>query len=546
MTWSQSHLKELVLSPFLGCQLPEQPVEAWNPRSMPGFGVWGSYSQVRSLDDSPFVGPLTRKVYSRIQEQTKPYIEMATTILPWKSLTRSPSRAAGSSKSSADLSREVESITRAISSEFDSNPALRDLRLQNPTILPNSINERPKFPATWSCKKSLYHCTHKWYIPVKTYDPRDTQDYLQIFAGNGYVDIYVPANKGQSYPSNLLSLPTSSLEEIIAALEAQEVDENALLRYLKGEGDDLLLWDLQCCMSSLSALYFAYKVYSNLPDARVELSITKSTLEKYLWSRPTDDNLAHARSLSCIAAFETGDLNIHPKDLKEVMGISAGSSLYIAQFLWSDPFSPPPSNIVRRSIGNVGKPGIAFLISPNDPSIKDPGFDNWQSVQHDDFDGKFENNFPETSLHLSFTGYELALNTGQHGLRDKEVYFLQAVVQAYERGIWVADLDILSALNNAERSNRVLRLPAQCQHTSKEALELSSFGPVTSVDCWAELLDQPNNPSIVRAKGNWLARLAATVVAFQKKRQVLIASEKVCWACVTSLLEDRSLVMIIC
>lgn len=324
------------------------------------------------------------------------------------------------------------------------------------------------------------------------------------------------------------------------------MDENALLQYLKEGDNDLLSGILNCCIRSLTALHFAYEVYSNLPDARVELSITKSTLQNYSWSTPTVDDLAHARSLSCIATFETGDLNIHPKDLKEIMGISAGSSLYIAQFLWSDPFSSPPSNVIRRSIGNVGKPGIAFLISPHDPNIKDPGYDSWESVQHDNFDGKFENNFPETSLHLSFTGYELALNTGQHGLRDKEVYFLQAVVQAYERGIWVADLDILNALNNVESSNRVLRLPTQCQHTSAEAMELSNFGPVTSVDCWAELLDQPTNPSIVRAKGNWLARLAATVVAFQKKRQVLIASETVCWACVSSLSEDRSSVMIIC
>jgi len=52
---------------------------------------------------------------------------------------------------------------------------------------------------------------------------------------------------------------------------------------------------------------------------------------------------------------------------------------------------------------------------------------------------------------------------------------------------------------------------------------------VTSIDCWAELLDEPKNTTIVRAKGNWLARLAVTVVAFQKSKKVLIASKEVCW-----------------
>ena len=282
-------------------------------------------------------------------------------------------------------------------------------------------------------------------------------------------------------------------------------------------------------VASLNALSFAAEVYSDLPDARVELSITKSALHNYHWASPTDKNLAHARALSCIAACESGDLNIKPKELKEVMAISAGSSLYITPFLSSDPFSLLPSSIIRRSIGNIGKKGIAFLVSLSDPNVKEPGYDSWQSVQHNEFNGKLEDNFPETSLHLSFTGYELPLNTGQHGLRDKEAYFLQAAVQAYERGVWVADLDILGALNND--SLYVKRLAKGCYHTSIEAGNIK-VGPIISIDCWAELLDPPKIPSIVRSKGNWLARLATAVVAIQQKRTVLIAPEEVCWACV--------------
>jgi hypothetical protein len=177
--------------------------------------------------------------------------------------------------------------------------------------------------------------------------------------------------------------------------------------------------------------------------------------------------------------------------------------------------------------------------------MKDPGYDNWQNVQHEDFDGSFENNFPETSLHLSFTGYEQALNTGQHGLLDNEVYFLQAVVQAYEKGNWVADLDILSALNTGLGSKTVSRLP-DCKETGLEVEDFSYLDQLTSIDSWAELIDQPSNAAIVRANGNWLARLAVTVVAFQKGRQVFIASEKVCWKCVQGLQCNPSSLLIVC
>ncbi len=282
-------------------------------------------------------------------------------------------------------------------------------------------------------------------------------------------------------------------------------------------------------LESLDALRFASKLYKTQPDALVELSITKTTLNSYQWY---GRSLNHARAFACIATFETGYLNVDPSTIEDVIGVSAGSSLYIAQFLWLDPYLPR-SLLIRRSIGNVGKRGMAFLISPKDPNVKEPGFDRWKLVQHAPFDGAMEDNFPETSLHLSFTGNEQALNTGEHGLRDKEVYFLQSVVQVYERGNWIADLDILNASMGADSQELIERLPTQCSHSDLQAANFEkAVGEIVSIDCWDELLDDPEKISIARAKGNWLARLALTVVAFQKKKQVVIAGERVCWACV--------------
>jgi hypothetical protein len=187
MTLKQSHLKILPPSLLLGHQLPERPVAAWLRTNLTGFGVWGSSPYVRSLRDSQSVSDLTRTVYSRIQEQTIPFIKMATMTLPWKSLTRLPFASAGSSKSSANLTREIESITKAINSELDSNPALRDVRLHTFTISGiatsdinhadenGANNERLKSPTTWECGGSLYHCLFKWYIPIEIRSLRDTQ-----------------------------------------------------------------------------------------------------------------------------------------------------------------------------------------------------------------------------------------------------------------------------------------------------------------------------------------------------------------------------------
>jgi hypothetical protein len=64
------------------------------------------------------------------------------------------------------------------------------------------------------------------------------------------------------------------------------------------------------------------------------------------------------------------------------------------------------------------------------------------------FDGKFEGGFDQTAMRLSFTEFELARNTGEHGSLDKNVYFLEAIIQVYDRDTWAADLDTFSALTS--------------------------------------------------------------------------------------------------
>lgn len=404
-------------------------------------------------------------------------------------------------------------------------------------------------------------CLYEWYMQDHSSETKGV--FKRIFGNMDSVAIFIPTQSQDLQPDadvnatpsqalasmtgNSAILPELGLNEVVDALDSNLIDTSALRTYLLGSDAEFWATEYRTHLASLNALHFADVVYSNLAGALVDLSATARPVHEYHWSAPCSDILAHARSFSCIATLESGHLNISPTNLVDVMGMSTGNSLYIAEFLWSDPHSPPPSSIIRRSIGNVGKPGMAFLISPVSPKMKEPDFTSWKSVQHVDFDGKLEASFEGTSVHLSFTGYEQALDTGEHGLVDKEVYLLEAVVQAYDRGSWFSDLDVLAAINSQVGRHSIKRLPAwgSCSHEESLVKDSSQIGQITSIDDWIELLDQPNNACIVRTGGNWLARLTATVIAIQKCRPVIVTPERICWACVSDTHSNFAMTIIV-
>lgn len=65
--------------------------------------------------------------------------------------------------------------------------------------------------------------------------------------------------------------------------------------------------------------------------------------------------------------FEHGSLNIDPRDLAEVMALSAGNSIYVAMPLLCDPSDLTMSYEVRRVMGNIGRAGVSFLSSAAQP-----------------------------------------------------------------------------------------------------------------------------------------------------------------------------------
>jgi hypothetical protein len=210
-------------------------------------------------------------------------------------------------------------------------------------------------------------------------------------------------------------------------------------------------------------------------------------------------------AFSCIILFQTGHINIDPESLGGTMAISHGDSIFVAQRILLDPSENDIGCPVRRIVGNVGKAGLVILVPPRTPEMREQALSDWGVVNHTPFDGKYENNFVSTSLHLAFTGYELPIDVREHGSLNHEAFFVETVISVYEGGEWVADLDILKALSDYQHG-----WPENVKSKKKKIRT-----PLVSVDNWHEILDNPEGNAIVRACGNKQARLAIATVASQ-------------------------------
>ena len=298
---------------------------------------------------------------------------------------------------------------------------------------------------------------------------------------------------------------------------------------------------------SLTAFAYASRLFEEFPETTVALSVIEKPLHEAKWvGLPYSYALTEARGeigldqplenlFACLAMFESGSLDLDPHDLEHVMAMAAGNNLFIADYVLCDPLHCSVAPDVQHTIGNIGKPGISFLKSVRYPDTIEPDLSAWRHVPYADFDGAFEDNFAETSLHLTLTGDEQPLGAGQVGYRDKQAFLVEAVARAYDRSRWVADLD-LRRLSISELL-RELRLPVikvfeKCVHTETERGDYRDVQPLTAIDNWDELIDPPPNMGIVRAKGNWQGRRALVDFCTQKRRHVIVASEEeVCWTC---------------
>jgi hypothetical protein len=288
---------------------------------------------------------------------------------------------------------------------------------------------------------------------------------------------------------------------------------------------------------SLTALSVARRLYCQLPDALVDLEVTTKPLHAMTWVPATDrygkmPPLTKAQAFACIALFETGNIVISPRSLEQVMALSSGSSLFVAVALLEDPWEVSDYGGMHRLAGNIGKAGLNLLVPPPKPRIRALDLANWGVINHWDFEGKVEDCFRSTSLHLSFTDYQLPIDTGVHGKRDGEAFFLESLVSVLDRGEWVADIDVLGMIE----SKNFYRIP-NCTHQKKEAYNANGIpgSELISVESWPEFLDPPNSACITHTLSNSYARIATAALSIQKGTKTLILPDKkgkICWPCV--------------
>ena len=313
----------------------------------------------------------------------------------------------------------------------------------------------------------------------------------------------------------------TSTKWITQAFRRSAFDRKRVLKYL-----DNSIKQHPTLMISLRALSTLTNIYKMLPSATVAFKVTMQPLYDMPWiprafHKPGQGkdlqfldlqthfsgySLDWASTFACIALFESGSFAIQPESLKSVLAMSAGDSLYIAAPLLCDPCEDTQPHEIRRIRGNVGRPGFAMLIPPQNPRTREFDLSAWQLVNHATFDGHLEDSFQTTSLHLSFTEYVLPLDVGTHGGRDTEIYFLESLVSIHDCGKWVADLDILR-MRRAPYFRRVVEntcfLDSDCGSSNKAIV---GHPDLTMVDNWMEFLDRPNTTIIVRSCGNWIGR----------------------------------------
>ena len=281
---------------------------------------------------------------------------------------------------------------------------------------------------------------------------------------------------------------------------------------------------------SLQALESAVSIYRTLPQATIALGVASKPLHEAKWMEKVSTNdlqpcrLNQEQVFACIIMFESGSFNIDPKVLNHVMAMSTGNSIYVASPLLSDPWEVTQCGKIHRVIGNIGRPGIALMIPPQRPRIRKLEPDTWTCITHEDFNGESENSFQQTTLHLSFSGWERPVDIDHHGAQDDPIYFLEAPISILDGGKWMADLDILRTFRASDFCRVKTAQCSGCHHRD-------NLTTLVSIDRWEELIERPIEAGVVRARGNWQARLAATALSVQQGHNTVVLPKDFCWKC---------------
>lgn len=298
----------------------------------------------------------------------------------------------------------------------------------------------------------------------------------------------------------------------------------------------------------LFILELVSRVYSSLEGATISLSVLSKPFEPHMnvpgqLCEPPEihnalDNVAvqmspakpisltRQWSFACVAYFDSGYTKLDLENLDSVFALCSEDSIFVASSFLLDPFERSEPHRLRRIVGNISHPGITLLVAPEESKIRKPT-DQYNAVTHASYDWQRENNFTGTTLHLSFTDWQIPLQAEGYRSIDQDVRIVESVISVLDRGKWVADLDILCIGFDV--------LTCIAWEHDRHACETHNLEyDYVSIDNWDELLDRPEGVGIFRAHGNWAARLAAVSILSQQGQGHSIAvfgRRNICFKC---------------
>ncbi len=169
------------------------------------------------------------------------------------------------------------------------------------------------------------------------------------------------------------------------------------------------------------------------------------------------------------------------------------------------------------------------MVPPKNPIFQPIDPSSWKFVSIDKFNGRGEDHFQRTTMHISFTNFQVPIFTNAEHNQDYEAMIQETIISVYDSGDWIGDIDILKALSD-ERVCRMDVVACRGGHNGP------FHSTTTSAESWTDILDPPKEVCVVRAHGNWIGRLAAVCALSQilPRRQghcIVVCPEDVCWDC---------------
>ncbi len=347
------------------------------------------------------------------------------------------------------------------------------------------------------------------------------------------------ANKLNTLLWNLTAHGSNTQDQSGSIRSSSSASENETEVDASGENDLPSIHDTfkSQYSSSLSFLADVQLLYNQFAGATISIEIFNRPLNIEWWyrsrppsPRPNAHSFSRSEAFASITLFETGMVDVPPRDLSKVLAVAEGNSIFVAKPLLSDPWTACYGSEIEMLTGNVGKLGLTLLVPPPRPRLKKLNIDTYHVINHAPFNGKLEDSFAHTTLHLSFTQYEQPVSTKAYIMKESQAYFRESLVSVHDHGQWVGHVDILSMFEDP----LIFRIPL-CKGQHNRIVQFDPSQTPTQglvvIDDWYELLDPPNIDAIFRAHDNWVARLAAAAVGVQKRRRTILLSPNFCWNC---------------